>query len=128
MVKDLNKLYCTHPALHARDCEPEGFKWIIADDSALSVVAFARYGAENGLPVVTVCNFTPVPRYAYRLGLPLPGLWLEILNTDATIYGGSGMGNLGAVTATDTPAHGWPASALLTLPPLATLYFRIAQC
>ena len=74
--------------------------------------------------VVVICNFTPVPRECYRIGLPRGGMWRELLNTDAQSYGGSGLGNLGRVTASDTPSHGLPASAVLLLPPLATLYLR----
>ena len=107
-----------------RDCEPEGFRWIVVDDSAQSVFAWARFGEGEDAPVVMVANLTPVPRHDYRVGLPRAGRWREILNTDADLYGGSGMGNLGGVDATDEPAHGLPASARLTLPPLATLYFK----
>jgi 1,4-alpha-glucan branching enzyme len=127
LIGDLNRLHRTHPALHARDCEPEGFRWIVADDREQSVAAFARYGSERDQPVVMVANFTPVPRHGYRIGLPRPGQWREILNTDALIYGGSGTGNLGGVTAEDVASHGLPASAELTLPPLATLYFQYAD-
>src|ERR1019366_6753743 len=127
LIGDLNRLHRTHPALHARDCEPEGFRWIVADDREQSVAAFARYGSERDQPVVMVANFTPVPRHDYRIGLPRPGQWREILNTDALIYGGSGTGNLGGVTAEDVASHGLPASAELTLPSLATLYFQYAD-
>ena len=123
LIRDLNRLHQSHPALHARDCEAEGFRWIVADDRDQSVVAFARFGAQNDPPVVMATNFTPVPRHAYIIGLPRSGSWREILNTDAKVYGGSGMGNLGAVMAQDRPSHGQPACAKLTLPPLATLYF-----
>ena len=126
LVRDLNQLHRTLPALHARDCEPEGFRWIVVDDGDQSVVAFARYGETQDPPVVMVANFTPVPRHGYRIGLPRPGRWREILNTDAEIYGGSGIGNLGGIAAGHVPSHGLPASAELTLPPLATLYFQIA--
>jgi len=127
LVRDLNRLHQTQPALHARDCEPEGFRWIVADDSDQSVVAFARYGEPQDPPVVMAANFTPVPRHGYRIGLPWPGWWREILNTDAEIYGGSGIGNLGGVTANDIPSHGLPASAEVTLPPLAAIYFQLAD-
>ncbi len=127
LVRDLNRLHQTEPALYARDCEPEGFRWIIADDFDQSVVAFARYGAAGDRPVVMVANFTPVPRHGYRIGLPSPGWWQEILNTDAEIYGGTGLGNLGGVSAASFPSHGLPASAELTLPPLAALYFQFAD-
>ena len=123
-VRDLNRLYRTHAPLHARDCESEGFRWIVADDADQSVYAWIRDGGEGEAPVLVVCNFTPVPRYGYRVGLPRPGIWREILNTDAPAYGGSGLGNLGAIQAILHPSHGFPASAELLIPPLATLYFH----
>ena len=85
LIADLNRLHRSQPALHARDCEPEGFRWIVADDRDQSVVAFARYGETRDSPVIMVANFTPVPRHGYRIGLPWPGWWREILNTDAGI-------------------------------------------
>ncbi len=124
LIRDLNRAYRTHPALHTRDCEPEGFRWVVVDDAENSVFAWLRLGAPGDPPVAVVCNFTPVPRRGYRLGLPHAGPWREILNTDAKDYGGSGMGNMGGVNAEERPAHGQPASAMLTLPPLATLYLR----
>ena len=127
LVRDLNRLHQTQLALHARDCEPEGFRWIVVDDRDQSVVAFARYGEPQDPPVVMVANFTPVPRHGYRIGLPWPGWWREILNTDAEIYGGSGVGNLGGVAANDIPSHGLPASAEVTLPPLAAIYFQFSD-
>jgi 1,4-alpha-glucan branching enzyme len=123
LVRDLNRCYRTLPALHARDCEPEGFEWLIADDRENSVYAWARHSGEGGAMVAIVSNFTPVPRHDYVLPLPAPGNWREILNTDAGAYGGSGMGNLGAVAAGPEPSHGKPAHAKVTLPPLSTLYF-----
>jgi 1,4-alpha-glucan branching enzyme len=123
----LNHLHRNQPALHARDCEPEGFRWIVADDQEQSVAAFVRFGAAGDPPVVMIANFTPEPRRAYKIGLPLPGRWREILNTDAGVYGGSGMGNLGGVIAAPHPLHGFPASAELTLPPLSTVYFTPAD-
>jgi 1,4-alpha-glucan branching enzyme len=123
LLRDLNKAYAGHKALHARDCEPEGFEWLIADDSANSVFAWVRHDGEGGPMVVCVCNFTPVPRDNYILPLPKSGKWHEILNTDAGIYWGSGSGNLGIVDAKGGPSHGKPASAQIILPPLATLYF-----
>lgn len=122
LVRDLNRLYRETHALHARDCEPEGFRWIVVDDREDSVYAWLRSGGEGTAPVAVVCNFTPVPRHAYRLGLPLAGRWREIVNTDAAAYGGSNAGNGGGVTATAAPADGLPCSASLTLPPLATLW------
>jgi 1,4-alpha-glucan branching enzyme len=123
-VRDLNRVYRQEPALHARDCEGEGFRWIVVDDVEQSVFAWLRLGGDGAAPVAVVCNLTPVPRHGYRIGLPHAGTWRELLNTDAIQYGGSGMGNLGAVTAADEPSHGLPASAEILLPPLATLYLR----
>jgi len=120
-VRDLNRVYRSVPALHARDCEAEGFQWIVVDDAAQSVFAWLRRGGVDDRPVAVLCNFTPVPRQAYRIGLPFAGRWREVLNTDAAAYGGSGLGNLGAVEALAQPSHGQPASATVLLPPLATL-------
>ena len=94
---------------------------MVSDDTQ-SVLAFLRQGARSDPPVAVVCNFTPEPRAGYRLGLPYEGFWREALNSDAARYGGSNMGNLGGVTAEAAPSHGFPASAILTLPPLATLF------
>jgi 1,4-alpha-glucan branching enzyme len=123
-VRDLNHLYRDNAALYARDCEGEGFRWIVVDDKAQSVVAWMRFGAPGDPPVAVVCNFTPVPRQAYRLGLPHAGRWREIFNSDAGVYGGSGLGNLGEIRATPNASHGYDASADIVLPPLSTLYFR----
>ena len=123
LVADLNRLYRALPALHARDCEGEGFRWLVVDDAAQSVFAWLR-AAPGAPPVVCIVNFTPVPRPHYRVGLPLAGRWREVLNTDATAYGGSGLGNAGEVTAVATAAHGQPASAELLLPPLASLWLQ----
>lgn len=123
LVRDLNRLYRTTPALHVQDCRGEGFQWIEASDSENSVFAFLRLGEENQPLVMVVCNFTPSPRTDYRIGLPKPGRWREVLNTDAACYGGSGMGNGGAIVSDGTPWHGRPCSALVTLPPLSTLFF-----
>jgi 1,4-alpha-glucan branching enzyme len=120
-IKDLNAAYRNLPALHARDCEPDGFRWVVVNDDLQSVLAFLRMGAPGDPPVAVVCNFTPVPRLGYRIGLPQPGYWREALNSDAGLYGGSNMGNMGGVVAEARPAHGLDASATLTLPPLSTL-------
>jgi 1,4-alpha-glucan branching enzyme len=123
LVRDLNGHYRSIAALHARDCEPEGFEWLVADDHENSVYAWARHSGSGGTIVAVVSNFTPVPRENYVLPLPRDGFWREILNSDASVYGGSGVGNMGGVTATAEPSHGKPARATITLPPLATLYF-----
>ena len=123
LVRDLNRAYTSNPALHARDCEPEGFEWLIADDHENSVFAWARHSGDGKKPTVVVSNFTAVPRENYTLPLPKSGKWREVVNSDAEAYWGTGRGNLGGFAATDTPSHGKPASAQITLPPLATIYF-----
>jgi 1,4-alpha-glucan branching enzyme len=120
LVRDLNGVYREEPALHARDCEPEGFEWIDASDAASSVFVYLRKGTNGDRPVVAVCNFTPVVRRSYRIGLPFEGRWRELLNTDAAGYGGSGVHNE-PVEARPEPWQGRPASAELSLPPLAVL-------
>jgi 1,4-alpha-glucan branching enzyme len=124
-VRDLNRLYRTEPSLHARDCEQEGFKWIVVDDAKQSIYAWIRMGAPDDVPLAAITNFTSIPRENYAIGLPYAGIWREVMNTDATLYGGSGVGNLGAVTASAKSSHGFPASALVTVPPLATVYLRL---
>ncbi len=126
-VRDLNRLYRSIPALHARDCEFEGFRWIVADDRDQSVLAWLRCGGPDDAPVAMVANFTPVSRPFYRIGLPEIGRWEEILNTDAEIYGGSGQGNLGGVIAEAVPCHDLPASAQIVVPPLGTIYLRLVR-
>jgi len=124
LVGDLNRLYRETPALHRGDSRPEGFQWLVVDDPQQSVAAWIRRGEQNDPPVAVICNFTPEPRYDYRIGLPLAGLWREVFNSDAEVYGGSNLGNLGGLQALPNPAHGQPASATLTLPPLATLFLQ----
>ena len=121
LVRDLNRLYARTPALHARDCEPEGFEWLIADDDANSVFAWVRR-APGEDPVVVISNFTPNVLTGYPVPMPQDGDWLEIFNSDSTVYSGSGKGNLGKVTA--TRSEDGRAIAELTLPPLATLMFK----
>ncbi len=122
LVSDLNRLHRERGALHERDCEPEGFRWLVVDDRDNSVFAWIREGAPGTAPVVAVANFTPVPRPGYRLGLPRAGRWREILNTDAAEYGGSGCGNGGAVGTESVPSHGQAQSAAITVPPLGTIW------
>jgi 1,4-alpha-glucan branching enzyme len=119
LVRDLNNAYRKTPALHARDCEPEGFEWLVADDRENSVFAWLRK-ASGEKPVIVVSNFTPAPRPGYVIRAPRDGRWREIINTDAEIYGGSGMGNLGAVNAKG-------GAMSVTLPPLATLMFEFGE-
>jgi 1,4-alpha-glucan branching enzyme len=121
LVADLNALYRRLPALHARDCESGGFEWVEAEDADQSVFAFLRRALGPRDVALVVYNATPVPRLNYRLGIPFAGRWIEALNTDARDYGGSGMGNLGAVEASPIPHRHFPASLTLTLPPLAAL-------
>jgi len=126
LVTDLNALYTSRPALHARDCEAEGFRWIVVNDDDQCVFAFLRMGAPGDSPIAIICNFTPVVRRDYRIGLPFEGRWVEALNTDSTIYWGSNVGNLGGVKAERRPLHGFGASAAVTLPPLAAVYLEFA--
>jgi 1,4-alpha-glucan branching enzyme len=123
-VRDLNTLYRGEPALHVNDCAPEGFAWIDCQDADASAISFVRRGGGADPLIVVVCNFTPVPRPNYRLGVPHGGHWQEILNGDAPMYGGSGQGNLGGVTAAPIPLHGRSHSITITLPPLALLAFK----
>ncbi len=123
LVRDLNRLYRAEPALHRLDCEAHGFEWLVHDDAAQSVLAWLRHG-EDGATVMVVCNFTPVPRHGYRIGVPgNSSAWREVLNTDAATYGGSNLGNGSALLPVQAlPAHGHSRSVTLTLPPLATLF------
>ncbi|HWL98219.1 MAG TPA: 1,4-alpha-glucan branching protein GlgB [Nocardioidaceae bacterium] len=120
LVRDLNRVYLAHPALWALDHEPQGFAWIDANDASNNVFSFVRTDGK-GSTVACVANFSAVPHEGYRLGLPQPGWWRELLNTDADLYYGSGVGNLGAVEADTTPWHGQEASATLRLPPLGVV-------
>jgi 1,4-alpha-glucan branching enzyme len=124
LVKDLNRLYKTESALHEVDFEPQGFTWIDFHDADNSIIAFMRHNKTGDEHIIVVCNFTPVPRHNYRVGVPESGYYAELLNSDATEYWGSGMGNLGGVQSDDKPWHGLPYSINLTLPPLSTLMFK----
>ena len=123
-VEDLNRLYRSEPALHEMDCDPAGFEWIDCDDADSSTVTLVRKGKSSSTIILVVCNFTPVPRYSYRLGSPRSGFWQEILNGDAGEYGGSNMGNLGGVETVPVPLHGRPYSLTITLPPLSVSFFK----
>jgi 1,4-alpha-glucan branching enzyme len=125
LIRDLNVLYRESPALWSQDYTPDGFGWIDSNDAHGNVLSFLRFGAqEHGVPVLAcVANFSAMPHENYRVGLPLAGRWLEVLNTDATGYGGSGMGNLGAVQAIPMAWHGRPASATIVVPPLSVVWF-----
>jgi 1,4-alpha-glucan branching enzyme len=127
LIGDLNHIYRSEPALHQRDCRPDGFEWINADDASQSVLSFIRRGEQDGDLIVVAMNFTPVPRHGYRAGVPREGRWSELLNTDAKIYWGSGMGNLGGVNSAAVPMHGRPFSIELTLPPLAAVFLKFEE-
>ena len=122
--RDLNRLYASETAMHQLDTDPAGFEWVDANDSLASTISFLRKGRDSAERILVVCNFTPVVRNNYRVGVPRAGFWRETLNTDATDYGGSGAGNLGGVNAMPVPFHGRPYSLNLTLPPLAALFFK----
>jgi 1,4-alpha-glucan branching enzyme len=124
MVQDLNRLYRSQPALHQVDFEPAGFQWIDCNDWEGGVVSFLRRARDPGDCVVFVCNFTPVVRHGYRIGVPRDGFYRELFNTDAAIYGGSNVGNAGRVLAEAVSRHGHKHSVSLTLPPLSTLMLQ----
>src|SRR5690606_330041 len=121
LLRDLNALYKDTPALYGGDAIPGGFTWVIGDDDSNSVFAFLRHHA--GQVALAVSNMTPIPRDGYRIGVPVAGQWSERLNTDGEAYGGSNMGNQGAVHSEPEPSHGYEQSLLVTLPPLATVIF-----
>jgi 1,4-alpha-glucan branching enzyme len=126
LVKDLNKLHRSRPALHQLDFGQGGFQWVDFGDAENSVLSFVRRGVEPSPLILAVCNFTPVPRHNYRVGVPKPGPWKEILNSDAVEYGGSGQGNLGGCTAQPVPWHERNCSISITLPPLGAVFFEAA--
>jgi len=123
-VEDLNRAYRDHPALHLYDCKPAGFEWVDCSDTEQSVVSLLRKGSSPEDLMLVVCNFTPVPRMNYHLGVPRGGCWTEMLNSDAKEYGGSGYGNFGGVEATPIAFHNKPYSLTLTLPPLAAIFLK----
>ncbi|WP_426561662.1 1,4-alpha-glucan branching protein GlgB [Angustibacter sp. McL0619] len=123
LVRDLNAVYRDVPALWSQDLSPDGFRWIDANDAAGNVFSFLRFGASPGDDVLAcVVNYAGTPHHDYRVGLPFAGHWREVLNTDADLYGGSGVGNLGGVDADDQGWHGLPASARLSIPPLGAVW------
>ncbi len=123
-VRDLNTLYRGEPALWQRDNEPGGFQWVDCNDSEQSLLTFIRRGHDQRDTLVAACNFTPVPRSNYRVGVPRGGHWIECLNSDATLYGGSGQGNLGGVDASPVEWHGQQQSLNITVPPLGVVVFK----
>ena len=146
-VADLNRTYRQESALHELDFDPSGFEWIDCNDSQNSTISLIRKGsvqvsgvkgeisptrlepeAWNPNPtgtVLIICNFTPLPRFNYRVGVPAGGFWKELLNSDAHEYGGSGLGNFGGVDAEEVSYHGRPYSLNITLPPLAVVFFKL---
>lgn len=123
LIRDLNQLYRETPALHAKDCDHTGFAWI-SNDPAQSTICFARHGTETDARVLVACNFTPVERQNFRVGVPQPGTWKEVLNTDAAIYGGENRGNLGGCQTQGVAADGYDTSLSLTLPPLSVVVLQ----
>jgi 1,4-alpha-glucan branching enzyme len=120
---DLNGAYKAHRALHVGDCEPVGFQWLIGDDRDANVLVYLRTGGEQDPPVLVVANFTAVPREGYRIGVPRAGYWKEILNSDAALYGGSGIGNRGGMNTEKVACRGHEQSLVVTAPPLGIVYF-----
>ncbi len=125
LVRDLNSVYRATPALHELDCSSDGFEWVEENAAEDSVFAWIRRGKEGTAPVLVVCNMTPVERTARRIGVPQPGRWVEVLNTDACVYGGGGNGNLGSSESEAIAASGRAHSLALTLPALSTLIFQL---
>jgi len=123
-ISTLNGYYAGERALHELDCDPDGFEWIDANDSEKSVLSFLRKAKTQKDLIAVVCNFTPVPRWNYRVGVPRGGYWREILNSDAVEHGGSGKGNLGGQEASPVGYHGRPFSLNLTLPPLGAVFLK----
>jgi 1,4-alpha-glucan branching enzyme len=123
-LQDLNHLYRREKALHELDFDPAGFEWIDCNDSEGSTISLLRKGRSPEDVVLVACNFTPVPRPNYQLGAPADGFWKEMLNSDATLYGGSGQGNLGGVEAAPIQKHGRPYCLTVNMPPLAILFFK----
>ncbi len=127
LIDGLHKVYNAESALHEVDFEYRGFEWIDFQDSASSVIAFERKSRDSQNRIVVVCNFTPVPRYGYRVGVSESGVYQELLNTDSSFFGGSNMGNSGEIFAEEIPFHHHPASVSLTLPPLGVLYLKLKK-
>jgi len=126
MVATLNRVYLENPALWQMDHDYRGFQWIDGGNADQNTVTFVRYD-DDGEPIVVVVNFAGQPHGFFRLGFPRDGEWLEILNTDAEEFGGSGVGNMGKVNVSEPGTHGQPFSAEITVPPLAALYFKPAK-
>jgi 1,4-alpha-glucan branching enzyme len=127
LIEDLNRIYLAEPGLWQADFDHGGFRWIDCSDGENSVLSFARQNTDGTSELIVVLNLTPVPRYKYRVGVSRKGKWMEVVNTDAAIYGGSNVGSLGGVVAEDGNWHNQPYFAELTLPPLAVVAFRPAK-
>ncbi|MET1754193.1 1,4-alpha-glucan branching protein GlgB [Novosphingobium sp. RD2P27] len=127
LVRDLNQLYASEPALHARDTEPDGFQWIVGGDAENSLYVYARYGSDRSQPIVVLLNMSPQPHYGYSIGLPRAGRWREIFNSDAGIYGGGNIGNGGEIVAAQTLRDGQVASAEVTIPPLGAVFLQFEK-
>jgi 1,4-alpha-glucan branching enzyme len=123
-IRDLNKLYVSEPALWQSDYDPSGFFWIDCTDNQNSVLSFVRQSAGGKSLLAIILNLTPVPRVKYRIGFPKSGRWLEVLNSDSALYGGSNIGNLGGVAGDGPKCHNQPCSAEMTLPPLSIIAFK----
>jgi len=123
-MEQLNRFYRSEPAMHVFDNSPDGFEWVDCNDAATSTISLLRKSESPRDAILVACNFTPVPRTDYRVGVPHGGYWRELLNSDAREYAGSGVGNLGGVHAEEIPMHGRPFSLKLTLPPLAALFLK----
>jgi 1,4-alpha-glucan branching enzyme len=125
LVTDLNNFYIKEPLFALNDFNPSSFEWIDYNDTKNSVISFLRILGDNNLTFILVCcNFTPVPRYNYRIGVPELGTWEEIFNSDAEVYGGSGHGNFGRINASKIRSHNYNYSISITLPPLGILFFK----
>ena len=127
LVADCNRLYRTEPSLYEQDCEQAGFAWMDCSDAEQSVVTFARFARDRRRVAICVCNFTPIPRREYRIGVPRPGYYREALNSDSAFYGGSNLGNDGGIASEPVSWHGQPHSLRLTLPPLGAVWLIPAE-
>jgi 1,4-alpha-glucan branching enzyme len=123
-VATLNWLHAQERSLHEVDFDPEGFRWIDCNDNENSIISFVRYARDQGDSVTTAFNFTPVPRHAYRIGVPEPGYYAELLNSDSALFGGSNVGNEGGIQSEPVPAHGFAQSIEIAVPPLGCLYLK----
>ena len=123
LIRDLNHLYAAEPALQYGDLHPEGFEWAVGDDAENSIFGIMRWSQDRSSCVLALSNMTPVPRHDYGVGAPRPGRWVEVLNSDASCYGGSNLGNVDAWTD-GVSSHGKEQSVQLVLPPLSTIYLR----